>query len=212
MTEFDDDDDFDVLEYARSHGLCIDYTSELQHAFSFDAPSHNTLIEDLRGPSDDINANVVDNLIKERLTLSKDAASLLRTILTVPPAQPSSISASDSKRDCIRRLKQELPILSTDPDLDVIGFGSVALPDLQHEKIPFEVVNEENDEGFQWPTRYFAYPSQVSETVKHEKLVVPREALVLLQQTIRDDDTKEDAADSGPNQPIHRLVGECRYV
>jgi hypothetical protein len=182
------DEDFSVLDYARLNGLSRDYTTELH---DIDAPSDEIVVQDLQESTDDLNANSISQLIKERLVVNRDAALFLKAALSCPDAPPTKLTSTD-KREWMIGLKQELPILPTDSDLDLLNFGSAALPDLGSLNIPSEVINEENDEGLQWPSKYFAYPAQSDAQVRSEKLAVSREVLLYLQNAVRDEVTPEE--------------------
>lgn len=189
MSSDSEEEVFDALQYARSHGLCIDYTSEEFDVGDISVPSDETFFQDLQHPLEASVSNLLANLLRERLAVSKDAALLLRDVLSVPKDSVfdiSTIQKSVRRRDLI----QEPPILRTDDELDLLQFGSMELPDLKDLKIPTEVTDEENDEGFKWPSKYRQYPEQQA---KSERLVMPREALIYLQGAIRDDFTAEDA-------------------
>lgn len=181
-----------ALEYARFYGLCVDYTSEDLYARGFIAPSDCDIDRDFLNLSPTITTNKLCELTRERLTVNKDTAVLLQTIHSLQAAPPEDPSATH-RREWIRGLKQELPVLATDPELDLLRFGNVALPDLGNLRIPSEATNQENDEGFEWPSKYLAYPAQCDKRIKAEKLAVTREVLLHLQEAIRDEWVPGDA-------------------
>lgn len=187
------DDDFDILEYARNHSLCIDYTTELPHIRETHARSCDILDKGVQDTYDEPTTTTISKLTKERLALDKDAAVLLRTVISVPSVLASGALLKDKELRRTRALKQELPMLSTDNELDLLGFGSMAMPDLQRSKIPSEVVDEDNDEGWQWPEKYLTIGTQVNEDTRVERLAIPRNALFLLQDTICNDYTHKDS-------------------
>jgi hypothetical protein len=87
---------------------------------------------------------------------------------------------------------------------------------LRARQIPSEIVNEQNDEGFQWPTKYFAYPAQCDAQAKAEKLAVSREVLVHLQDAIRDTYVPENAdrikAEGMKYKPVCELTDTHIYA
>src|SRR5206468_1087980 len=97
------------------------------------------------------------------------------------------------KRVWIVSLKQEVPLLKTDSELDLLSFGSAALPNLKNLKIPFETTDEERDEGLEWPSEYHAYPAQCDEKANTEKITISKEVLVYLQDAVRDTYLPEDS-------------------
>jgi len=127
----------------------------------------------------------VASITKERLTVNRDAVLLLKTIYTYQE-EPSSSRFQTDDRNCTLNLKHELPVLQSDHDVDLLNFGSVVPPDLRNLKIPSELVNEQNDESFEWPAIYLTYLVQCDAQVKTEKLAVSRITLLHLQEAIRD--------------------------
>lgn len=186
-----EEEDFHVIDYARSHGICIDYTTEQLHIGEIHVPSSNDIQHDFEDPSDTAITNAISKLIKEPLTLNKEAALLLKTVDSLQQAPAGDLPMEDRRR-WILGLKQELPILRTDHELDLLGFGSVALPHFRDLKIPSEVTQKEDDEGLEWPPKYLTYPLQCDKRVNSEKLAVSKEALLYLQDAIRDTYTAED--------------------
>lgn len=181
-----------ALEYARFHGLCLDYTSEDMQMHNLIAPSVCEINRDLQELSVPITTNEICELTRERLSVNKDTALLLKAIHSLRES-PTEGSLTTDRRRWILGLKQELPVLATDPELDVLRFGNVAMPDLRNSRIPSELTNQENDEGFEWPCKYLAYPGLCDERIKTEKFAVTREDLLYLQDAIQDDHVPGDA-------------------
>ncbi|KAJ4301672.1 hypothetical protein N0V90_003765 [Kalmusia sp. IMI 367209] len=180
-----------VLEYARFHGLCRDYTQEHLVFDRIIPPSDEGFGSDLRDPQDAIvSTDNIDNLTKEPLAVSQEAAMLLKSVLFLQEAPPNLQTIPDGRKR-ILSLKQEVPILRTDNDLDMLEFSSVVEPSFAETKIPLEPVNEEDDEGLEWPSKYFKYPTQCDERAKSEKLTIPKEVLLYLQAAIKDFDLPE---------------------
>jgi hypothetical protein len=180
-----------ILEWARAQGVCINYNTEPLINVEPQAPSNEDYDRHLHDPSDATITTAVSTLIKERLTVNKHAALLLKSAHSLKEVPVTDMSTTDSRMR-IRGLKQELPVLQTDHELDLLDFGNTAVPDFKNLQIPSEATVEQNDEGFGWPTKYFAYPAQCDAQVKAEKLAVSREVLVHLQEAIRDAYVPED--------------------
>jgi len=185
------DEELSPLEYTRRHGLCKPYNSERPALDGLHAPSDDTFYQDLWDPSHTRITNDLSGLMKERLSVTKDTAVLLRAIQDLREA-PSDPVTLDGRR-WILSLKQELPVLRTDHELDVLTFGSTAVPDLNNLAIPSEVVDEENDEGLEWPAKYFTYPAKCSDRIKAEKIAVSRDVLLYLSDATQDAYSAEDA-------------------
>ncbi|KAH7395083.1 hypothetical protein DE146DRAFT_615958 [Phaeosphaeria sp. MPI-PUGE-AT-0046c] len=187
-----EDEDWTALDYARHHELTIKYDSGHVSYGDLPVPADN---QDDWSPGDlsDVNiADKVSTLTRERLIVSKDAAMLLRAMHELQHA-PSSAEGAEDRYKWMLSLKQELPLLKTDHELDLISFGKPALPVLGDLKIPSEILNEDNDEGFDWPAKYLAYPEQCDKQIKAEKLAVSRDVLLHLQEALADRFSAEDS-------------------
>ncbi|UPX18898.1 uncharacterized protein EKO05_0009181 [Ascochyta rabiei] len=194
----EDDDEPSVLEYAREQGLSVDYTTELPRIADICLSLNATLDQDPYDPFEDDLANAVTAavaLTKQRLAVTKDVALLLKSVLSPPEPPVYDLLATDG-RQRILDLKQELPILQTDAELDMLSFGTRVEPDFKElrTRLPSEDLDDENDEGFGWPARYFAYPAQCDAKIKSEKLAITRDVLSFLQSAVRDDFTPDDHA------------------
>jgi hypothetical protein len=181
-----------VLEYARSHGLCSDYTLERPLVHSIKPPSDDEIIADLKDPANLSFTNPVEGVIKERLAVSKDAVLLLKEVLSMQQ-MPDNTTPTREIWKRASRLKLELPLVSTDNDLDLLNFGSADVPSFNSLRMPIAPVDEENDEGLQWPPEYYEYPRLCDAKAKAEKLLVTKDGLVYLQNTILDSWTSDDA-------------------
>jgi hypothetical protein len=205
-----DEEEWSVLRYARHYGLCKRYDRDVPQIGSLPALSHIDFDRDLCDLSYESITNTPNALTRERLAVSKDAALLLKTVHELQQALADEILVVN-RRQRILDLKQELPVLSTDNELDMLNFGSVAIPSFNDLKIPFEIVSEDSDEGFEWPTRYLKYPSQCEAQIKSERLTVTRDVLFHLQDTIRDSYTSEDYQKISGENSVYQPVGEVRY-
>lgn len=190
--EIEEEETFDALKYARSYGLCSDYTSEEFDVGDISVPSNQAFFQDLQHPSKESISILLAKLLKEKLMVNKDAALLLRDVLTIPVA-PVFDSSAIRKPLRTKDLIQEPPILFTDEELDLLEFGNADMPDFKDLRMPTELTDDENDEGFKWPSKYLEYPAKFEKQVKSERLVMPKEALIYLQDAIRDDFTAKDA-------------------
>ncbi|KAF1846657.1 uncharacterized protein K460DRAFT_284342 [Cucurbitaria berberidis CBS 394.84] len=180
------------IEYARTYGLCVDYTTERLRVGNVNVPSDIGFYQDLRDPPEVFITNALEELTKERLAINKDAVLLLKGVYSFQEPPATDLLAIDGRKQ-ILGLKHELPVLQSDYQLDLLNFGSAAMPNLRNLRIPFEATNEESDESFEWPAKYFAYIAQCEEKVKAEKITVSRGALVYLQDAIRDEYVAEDS-------------------
>ncbi|CAN9283039.1 unnamed protein product [Alternaria alternata] len=200
-----------ILEWARRQGACIDYETELLHIGRLQVPASDDYDQHLHDLSDATITTALSTLIKERLTLDKEAASLLKAVHSLQEVNATELSAIRS-RMWIRDLKQELPVLQSDHELDLLNFGSVAVPDFKNLQIPSEITVEQNDEGFTWPAKYFSYPAQCDAQVKAEKLAVTKEVLEYLQEATRDAYVPEDGEKIAAESTIRKQKSIIRPV
>ncbi|KAE8828813.1 hypothetical protein PTNB73_06056 [Pyrenophora teres f. teres] len=180
-----EDTEFSIIEYARSHGICVDYTTERFHTVGIQAPSSDDMDQDFYDPSDADVRNTTEALIRERLSINRDAVLFLKSTYSFQETltfDPFAIG----RRRWMLDLKLELPVLESDYELDLLSFGSTASPDFKKLRIPSEVIVEKNDEGLEWPKRYLAYSTQCDANARAEKLSVSKDALVYLQNTLKD--------------------------
>ncbi|KAF2265709.1 hypothetical protein CC78DRAFT_598295 [Lojkania enalia] len=181
-----------VLEYSRFHGLTRNFSLEQLGIIVDHAPSSDDIERDLMELTEDILPNPADELSKERLGVSKDAALFLKAIQSLRQQSENEHLIADNRKR-ILNLKMEIPILRSDNELDLQDFGSLAIPSFNKLSIPFETVDEEKDEGLEWPSRYYAFPAKCKEQVKAEKITVSKDVLFFLQAAVNDSYTLLDA-------------------
>lgn len=201
-----DDENWTTLEYARRYELTRKYDNDGISYGGLPVPTDDWFEWSFGFPSD---ANIMDSvttLTKERLAVSKEAAVLLRAVHDLQQAPAVQEPVADHY-EWVRSLKQELPILKTDNELDLLSFGSHAMPASKDMKMPSEALDEENDEGLEWPTKYMTYPAQYDRQIKAEKLAVSREVLLHLQDALADRFTAEDAEELVEQSLQRKMVG-----
>ena len=175
-----------IIEYARFHGLVRDHRES--------PPLERLdLSEDLGLSLDDppelfhIDLNKVQ-LPQERWAVDAGAASLLSSIVeSAQDPPPYSDQELGIDRHRVRRMKQELPLLRSDHELDVSRFRAPIVPDLENEFLPLETVDVEEDEGVEWPSSYYALPDEFTNKAKSEKIEVSQDGFLYLQQTLKYD-------------------------
>ena len=188
-----------VLEYAREQGICVDYTTDLSRLLDLrtaleyidDRDSHDQFDDDLTNA-----ATAAEELTKQKLGLNREGALFLKT--TLVPHELLNHDPLDvvGSQQWIRDMKQELPVLQTDAELDMLSFGTKVEPDFKdiQQRLPSEILDEEKDEGLGWPTKYLSYPVRYDATIRNERLAVTREAMSFLQDTLIDEYTPEESA------------------
>jgi hypothetical protein len=200
-TEASGDDDSNehvsILEYARTHGLC-------RNVF-LDSPISVVDISRFQSwePNLDDKIAIEHNTIKpmkhlqqpERLEMKAQSQVLILGIfqdLQSVDVHLDDIEPSRTTRRMINALKMEEPFLKTDHETDVLEFqlGHEArmeqiLPRL--DSLPFETVNEENDEGFGFPVSMANTHDRVLHSIVHERLEIPISSLQHFKDTVLED-------------------------
>lgn len=174
--------EFSILEYARFYGLTTDHRSA--NALSalvgkqvVDPTSNETALFEITA--------AVTTPVPERLSAGKEAIAFLSSI-RAERFHPFELSDGlMPKTHRIRSLKLEEPLLRSDYTLDMEHFGGCIIPNLASERLPLEKVNDEEDEGLVWPARYHELRPSASKRSESEKLTVPKEILLYLNDRIQ---------------------------
>lgn len=103
----------------------------------------------------------------------------------------------------------ELPVLKTDPDLDLLNFGNTDLPSFADMGIPLESVNVEEDEGFEWPKKYADFPRTWGQRSRTEKLAMTKDDLLFLRNAVTDLWAPEDLERVGNGCLDYNRVSIC---
>ncbi|KAH7115906.1 hypothetical protein B0J11DRAFT_583956 [Dendryphion nanum] len=188
-----------TLEYARLHGITVDYTTEVLNTGGITTPSDENLLYDLNHLSDDFTslASGTARLTQEKLAVSRDAAFLLKEVISMhelPDDAFLAIEMNAVNRESKIKIKQEVPILRTDNELDLLQFGSITVPTLTNLKIPFEPVDVQQGGGFEWPSNYSEYPQHFLEQARAEKFTVCKTDLLFLQDAVQNPYSAREAA------------------
>ena len=172
-----------IIDYARFYGLVDDHLKP-------DPLQGLTLPENLGSLLDDPPELFQIHLASpkvpaERLTVDAGAASFLAFI-----AESEKYVASHSDQDLgihrhrVRRMKQELPLLRSDHDIDVLRFATPIVPHLEDEFLPLETLDVEEDEALEWPSSYHALSDEYTKKSRSEKIEASKEDYLYLQQTL----------------------------
>jgi len=190
----EEDQEETIIEYARFHGLTSDYIAESMPLS--DIAALQKLCED--SLSDDTGLTQIHCqpplVADERLTVDKDTARLLagaNTGFLNSKALGDTITAlSDIRRP--QKLKLELPILRTEPDSDFASFKVHRVEGLEDASVPSEPIDDERDEGVQWPSTLTTLPDHIMKECKSEKIQVHKETLLYMQAALNNDWMEED--------------------
>jgi hypothetical protein len=172
-----------VLDFARSHNLCKDYTSVPALA-TVSTLVPNSLQESEPNNDDDLPDPARGFVEKERLVCSKDVAVLLRNLTTdeIPCEDCLDITAQFY---LVRRsLKLECPILLTDNDLDVARFRRQKSSDpweSVQQLISYHIMKECPDGC----DEEVATAWKQNTVIQREKIESSRDGLLYLQSVIR---------------------------
>lgn len=192
-----------ILEYARYYGL-----------------SRNHLDTDpleLLPPTEDISLPFDDGKLwehfsaqarsppHERLQAVKEASAFL-AVTNPKQYEGCAFEGFDSlPRHRIHDNKHELPLLRTDHEVDMLDFAHRIVPNLANEFFPFEKVNDEEDEGFGWPSKYLALPEEVFQRAQSEKLVVAKDVLAYI-ASVLDTRTRDEVPEFDYERPNYNQV------
>ena len=108
----------------------------------------------------------------------------------------------------MRDLKLELPLLRTDPEWDLRRFKRRIVPDLENEHLPLESINEQADQGMEWPSTYYDHLQEIWQQIRTERLPVTFEVLAYIKDcstSPSDTRTFEDLETMGAI-PTHKSV------
>lgn len=181
--------EIDMLEYARLHGLASNY-------LVMNPLANVGQVDDYLGSDEDLAGIPPINEFSghprfEKLAFSKDVLLLLESVTKT--AQGVETISHDFVFDThrIRDMKQEIPEIRTDHELDMMDFGRPFMPDLENHYMPMVLIDEEADEGLTWPSRYKTLPTEFTKKSESESLAVPSDSLVFLRDTLQLSKEKE---------------------
>lgn len=202
------DDDVSIVEYARFHGLSVDplrgrlplsHTESLIHTYEKAAldDSHLPQIKHRPIPETD-----------HALTVDKDAETLLAGASGVFLDQSTIDKITAAASTVLRRpkLKLELPLLRTDPDADLRAFRQRQDSCISDENFIYEPLDNEKDEGLQWPSRFVNLPKAIMKDCCTEKITVTRDTMVHLQAALKDNWSRENTKDLLQNLSSYKRV------
>lgn len=196
----------DVLEYARFHGLARNY-------LGINPLANLGQFEDCLGPDEDLAEVLPINEFggippAERLAYSKDALILLGSI-TKTELGEETLSSHEFVLGThrVRSMKQEVPEIGTDHELDMMDFGRPFMPDLENHYMPTILVDEEEDEGLTWPSKYRTLPTEFTKGSESDSLAVSSDVLVFLRDTLQL--SKEEKVPEFPDDEVFTYKKVC---
>lgn len=196
-----------LLDYARFHELAIDHRAI--DLFELVPPLIENHGIDLDNAPTASRFTLHDNVeYSEKIQSSKAVLEFLASVLKPPPKPLWDAYLPDRYR--IQHMRQELPLLGTDNELDLREFGRKRiLPDLSEVELTPCKTDEEKDGGLTWPARYHDLYDTLLARVGSEKLDTTRKALQLVQSSMRDEYT-QDVERALMDSVLHKKVSSVR--
>lgn len=207
MTSQEDEEE-SIVEYARFHGLSVDplrdpfplsHIESLMHTFE-KAVLDDSYLEQIK----------YQPILQpdEGLTVDKDAAILLAGAngVFLDKSTIDKITAAASTVLRRQKLKLELPLLRTDPDADLEAFKQTQNPCISEENFIYEPLDNDKDEGLQWPSRFANLPNAILKECSMEKLTVTRDTMIHLQAASKDNWSRENTNDLLRNLSSYKRV------
>lgn len=171
-----------ILDYARFYGIAVDHRkwNPLQHC---SVPED--ILALLEDPPNVFQIDSISGALQlERLSVGAEAAVLLSSIKELGEQSRRFDEDVDLDVHPFQKLKQELPILLTDHELDLQNFARQVVPDLENEHLPLEKLDEEADEGLEWPSVYHELRDKFFSETSAERLDIPRDGFLYLQDAL----------------------------
>lgn len=199
-----------AVEYARANGLSRNYLAEALGIS--DLQQLQSSLQDALSDSHLHQFNLGPPLkVEERLNLSKDAATLLQSVMRgeVREDIDALVTSTPNAEKRRRPSKLELPLLRTDHATDCRSFGSREGFDikLQDVKLPLELVDDEKNEGFIYPQRFWDIGPQILHKLKTEKLSATKETVKCIADSIAPAWSEEDAKALWDGELKYKRVG-----
>lgn len=173
-----------LLDYARSHGLAS--TQALHEDVDATAflPSMQEVETKLADPEDAVRVSDFDDFNqKEKLAIDGPARALVQSMFSMQDGESHFfVNEFDPRRTAKLRLGE--PMLRTDNETDVKNFRkSGERANRLRITCKLVEVDDENDEGLQWPSECLELPNHYTKVTRAEKLEIPIEALEFLKNT-----------------------------
>ena len=203
-----------IQDYARYYGLAQDHRipGPLESVLSLEEVTRSSSVEylcgDINDPLEQCGCSPGQNLVQngpfqckictgprsdafetgpagERMFIDAATASLLAWVTRPTNTSPNFDDNNGLEALRCRRLKHAPPILHSDHESDLRDFVRPYEPDLRNEFLPFEVLDEEADEDFTWPSKYLELPNKIWEEMTRERLEVPAETLQYIAEVVK---------------------------
>jgi hypothetical protein len=185
------EDEFTPLEYARLNGLCEDFTSHDPLELFASPAKPESFVQDLKDPEGVFRLDpLIPYFLPERLEIPEDAKIFIQSALILP--QNQFLETMPAEKSHSKHLKLEVPLLSTDNELDVLHFGRLVFPDLENVAYPRENVDIEKDEGLEWPSVAYNFSQSFQREIECKKLEVDDSATKYLLSVVQVSSVEEE--------------------
>jgi hypothetical protein len=189
-----------IVEYARFYGISIDHNAAFPAQDELDDLLQTTPAElenDARLPQ---LQPVEIEPPEDRITLEKEGAKAIREADTGPlehAEYQKLLRRLCRERKRTPKLKCELPLLKTLHEVDYQEFKQTIEKgrevDLDQLKtLPFEPLDDEKDEGLEFPSMYHDVPAVLLKQAEKEKIGVSKDAMLVLACALKNDWSEED--------------------
>ena len=184
-----EDDEPTLLDYARQHGLISSHFAE--HPFQsacLPSPPRSPL-RDLEDPAGVLNIATVVSLkaldghtTHEKWDIDKASAEFIGSVISLEKEDPTESIAEVDKPLKITDLKLVEPILTTDPELDLVHLKQRNTPTIRTRGMkPFKL-NDEVDESIRWPAHLLRLPAEKDQQVMDDKLIVDHDTIQYIKE------------------------------
>jgi hypothetical protein len=188
-------------EYARYHGLCQDYFSFKPGSSLSNLPLPESAEDDLG-----LTANNAPTSASEKLTIDEATVAILKSAICHVPDGAINIQEPTGRH---RLDKLELPLLKSDHEMDLNRFIRQPRPDLSSLVLPFEPVDQESNEGFDWHPSMLELPKDEENKIWKERLQIPKETLIYIKEIL---DKAEPDRLSLQESSANNLCKVCRLL
>ena len=197
-----------LLEYARYYGIALDHRKKNP---LHDPSTPDNISAQLEDPPDVPRIDQSSGRLPlERLSVTAEAAVLLSSIKESEQGRSRFDEDIEIEVHRFQRIKQELPILQTDHDLDLQSFAPQIVPDLENEHLPLEEFDDEADEGLEWPSSYYGLPDRFFNAAKRERLDPSKNGMLYLHAVLRSVPIDGDEMKFEPDEVL--LKKACREL
>ncbi|CAD6504728.1 BgTH12-00233 [Blumeria graminis f. sp. triticale] len=205
-----EEEDLSPLEYARANKLSRDYMADCCGILELEA-LRDTQAAELTNDLENYDLPIFSRVklrTEERLTISKEAAILIKSVAKVDYANQISerIFSLLEDRNRVSKLKLEPPLLYSNNQLDLINFASREKPMAQILSIKAslgidDMNSPHNSISLENPV---CTSHELMEDIKRERLLVSKKTLAFLQNLWRFDWTEQDSENLWTSQQTYK--------